>query len=150
VTEGAGIVETTGSAALRSIPFFATLTDEDLDGVLRVGSTVSFEPGQAIVEQGQPGDAMFVVLSGVAEVDVGGRFHRLSTGDFFGEMALVTSKRRSATVKAAQPVEALRIPAEGFHSFLLAHPAIAIGMLRAVVERLSEVQARLDAWMGNG
>ena len=93
---------------------------------------------------------MFVVLSGVAEVDVGGRFHRLSTGDFFGEMALITSKRRSATVKAVEPVEALRIPAEGFQAFLLAHPAIAIAMLRSVVERLGEVQARLDAWMGNG
>lgn len=140
----------TGTIALRSIPFFAKLSDDDLEGVLRVGSTVSFEPQETIVEQGQPGDAMFVVLAGAAEVDVGGRFHRLAAGDFFGEMALITSKRRSATVRAVQPVEALRIPAEGFNAFLLAHPAIAIGMLRAVIERLGEVQARLDAWMGNG
>ena len=143
-------MESAGTNALRSIPFFATLSDEDLDGVLQVGSTVSFEPGQTIVEQGQQGDAMFVVLNGVAEVDVGGRFHRLSSGDFFGEMALITSKRRSATVKAAEAVDVLQIPAHGFHAFLMAHPAIAIAMLRSVVERLGEVQARLDAWMGNG
>jgi CRP-like cAMP-binding protein len=143
-------VETRGTGALRAIPFFATLADEDLAGVLRVGQTVSFEPGEAIVERGQPGDAMFVVLAGAAEVDVGGRYHRLGAGDFFGEMALITSKRRTATVKAVEPVDALRIPAEGFQAFLLAHPSIAVAMLRAVVERLGEVQARLDAWMGSG
>ena len=43
-------------------------------------------------------------LSGTAEVDVGGRFHVLRTGDFFGEMALLGSKRRMATVKATSGV----------------------------------------------
>jgi CRP-like cAMP-binding protein len=135
--------------ALRDIPFFATLSEADLDGVLQVGAPASFQPGQAIVEEGQPGDAMFVVVSGDAEVDVGGRFHRLGPGDFFGEMALIASKRRSATVKATTQVEALRIPADGFRSFLMEHPAIALAMLEALVERLGEVQARLDAWIGS-
>jgi CRP-like cAMP-binding protein len=143
-------VATIGAGALRGIPFFATLSDEDLDGVLRVGDTVAFEPGEAIVERGQPGDAMFVMMGGTAEVDVGGRFHRLSAGDLFGEMALITSKRRTATVKATDAVEALRIPADGFQAFLNEHPAIAIAMLKAVVDRLAEVQARIDAWMGTG
>ncbi len=137
-------------SALREIPFFSTLSDQDLDGVLRVGERVSFEPGQAIVEEGRAGDAMFVVLSGQAEVDVGGRFHRLGPGEFFGEMALIASKRRTATVKAASAVEALRIPADGFRAFLLEHPAIALAMLEAVVARLGEVQARIDAWIGSG
>ncbi len=143
-------METTGAGTLRSIPFFATLSEADLDEVLRVGRTVAFEDGAVIVEQGQPGDAMFVMLEGSAEVEVGGRFHRLRAGDFFGEMALITSKRRTATVKAVEPVETLRIPADGFRAFLLEHPAIAIAMLKAVIDRLAEVQARIDAWMGNG
>jgi CRP-like cAMP-binding protein len=143
-------VQSTEGSSLRAIPFFATCSDDDLQAVAQVGTTVSFQPGDVIVEQGGPGDAMFVVLDGVAEVDVGGRFHRLAAGEFFGEMALITSKRRTATVKATEPVQALRIPAEGFQSFLLEHPAIAIAMLRSVVGRLGEVQARLDAWMGNG
>ena len=143
-------MQSTGGSSLRAIPFFAALSDADLQDVVQVGQTVSFEPGDVIVEQGQPGDAMFVVLDGVAEVDVGGRFHRLTAGEFFGEMALITSKRRTATVKATEPVRALRIPAEGFQTFLLEHPAIGIAMLRSVVERLGEVQTRLDAWIGNG
>jgi CRP-like cAMP-binding protein len=141
--------DSTRGTALRDIPFFATLSDDDLDAVMRVGHDVSFAAGEAIVEEGDLGDAMFVVLDGQAEVDVGGRFHRLGPGDFFGEMALIASKRRSATVKASDRVEALRIPADGFRAFLMDHPAIALAMLEAVVERLGEVQARIDAWISS-
>lgn len=90
---------------------------------------------------------MYIVLEGEAQVDVGGRFHKLGPGDFFGEMALVSQGRRIATVKAAEPVEALEITAEDFRSFLMEHPSVALSMLKAVVDRLREVEQRLDAWM---
>src|SRR5205085_2537049 len=76
VSSGSSDAET-GERALRAIPFFADLSDQDLEGILAVGQRVSFQPGEVIVEQGQPGDAMFVVLAGRAEVDVGGRYHAL-------------------------------------------------------------------------
>jgi CRP/FNR family transcriptional regulator, cyclic AMP receptor protein len=135
---------------LRTIPFFADLPVGDLEAVLAVGGPVSFQQGEAIVREGDPGDAMYVLLSGSAEVDVGGRFHTLRTGDFFGEMALLTERRRTATVKAAEPVEALRIPAEEFQAFVLTHPSVALAMMRGLVSRLREVQERIDAWIGNG
>jgi len=90
---------------------------------------------------------MYIVLNGTAEVDVGGRFHKLTPGQFFGEMALVSSAKRMATVKATEPVETLEILAEDFQSFLLEHPRVALSMLSAIVERLREVQQRIDAWM---
>jgi CRP-like cAMP-binding protein len=135
--------------ALRSTPFFGELSDEDLEGILRVGKPVSFEVDQAIVEQGQPGDAMYIILEGTAEVDVGGRFHRLKRGDFFGEMALIASGKRMATVKAVESVQALRIAVEDFQSFVMDHPGVALSMMRALVERLREVEQRIDAWMAN-
>jgi CRP-like cAMP-binding protein len=52
-----------------------------------------------------------------------------------------------ATVKAVEPAEALRIPAETFRTFLLEHPAVALSMLESLVDRLREVQERIDAWM---
>jgi CRP-like cAMP-binding protein len=137
-----------GLAALERTPMFAGLDREHLEDVLAVGRRVSFEPGQAIVERGDPGDAMYIMLSGVAEVDVGGRFHRLQRGDFFGEMAVLAGKPREATVKAAEPVEALRIPGDEFQEFLADNPQIAAGMLKSLVERLREVQDRLDTWIG--
>ena len=137
-----------GLAALERTPMFAGLDREHLEDVLAVGRRVSFEPGQAIVERGDPGDAMYIMLSGVAEVDVGGRFHRLERGDFFGEMAVLAGKRREASVKAVEPVEALRIAADDLQAFLAVNPQVAVGMLKSLVERLREVQDRLDTWIG--
>ena len=139
---------TVGITALQRSPLFAGLDRDDLQKVLGAGQLVSFEPGQAIVERGLRGDAMYVIVSGAAEVDVGGRFHRLERGDFFGEMALLASERREATVKAVEPVKALRIPADGLQAFLMENPKVAVGMLRSLVERLREVQDRLDTWIG--
>ena len=139
---------TVGRSALERTPLFAGLDRGHLEDVLAVGRRVSFEPGQAIVERGDPGDAMYIVLGGAAEVDVGGRFHRLERGDFFGEMAVLAGKPREATVKAVEPVEALRIAADDFQAFLAANPQVAVGMLMSLVERLREVQDRLDTWIG--
>ena len=140
---------TVGAEALRGAPFFAGLSPDDLEGILRVGRPVSFEAGQAMVELGEPGDGMYIIVAGSAEVDVGGRFHTLTTGHFFGEMALITAGKRMATVKAVEHVEALKIPADEFQSFLLEHPGVALSMLKAIVERLREVEQRIDAWMAS-
>jgi CRP-like cAMP-binding protein len=135
--------------ALRSTPFFSGLPPEDLEGILRVGQAVSFAQGDTIVEEGAPGDAMYIVISGLARVEAGGRFHDLKAGAFFGEMALITSKRRMATVTATEPVEALRIPADAFQAFLMEHPAVGLSMMKALVDRLREVEQRIDAWMAS-
>ena len=139
---------TVGLAALERTPLFAGLDRQHLQDVLSVGQRVSYQPGQAIVERGDPGDAMYIVVGGAAEVDIGGRFHRLERGDFFGEMAVLAGKPREATVKAVEPMEALRIPADDFQAFLATNPQIAVGMLKSLVERLREVQDRLDTWIG--
>ena len=108
---------TIGITALGSAPLFAGLDREELQKVLGCRQRVSFERGQAIVERLDPGDAMNIIVSGAAEVDVGGRFHRLERGSFFGEMAVLANERREATVKAVEPVEALRIPADDLQAF---------------------------------
>ena len=120
-----------GLAALERAPLFAGLDREYLEDVLRVGRRVSFDTGQAIVERGDPGDAMYIMVDGAAEVDVGGRYHRLEQGDFFGEMAVLAGRPREATVKAVEPLEALRIPADDFQAFLSANPRVASACSRA-------------------
>lgn len=126
---------------------FAELENEDVVALLRVGKVVTFEADHAIFETGDPGDAMFVILDGEAQVDVGGRFHRLRSGDFFGEMAVIAPGRRMATVRSATDVRALQIPADAFQAFLLEHPKVALSMMVFLVTRLREVEQRLDAWM---
>ena len=93
---------------------------------------------------------MYIVLRGTARVDVGGRYHDLRPGDFFGEMALIAGRKRTATVKALDRVDALRIGAAEFQGFLVQQPQVALAILKSLVERLREVQERLDAWAGMG
>ena len=126
---------------------FKGLSPEDADQILGAGERSSHAAGTAIFNQGDPGDAMFVISSGEARVDVGGRFHILKPGDFFGEMALLAPGPRMATVKAESDVEAVMIHAEAFQSFLLEHPAVAVSMMKQLVIRLREVEQRIDAWM---
>jgi len=126
---------------------FKGLSPEDADQILSAGERGSYAAGSAIFNQGDQGDAMFVISSGEARVDVGGRFHILKPGDFFGEMALLAPGPRMATVKAESDVEAVMIHADAFQSFLLEHPAVAVSMMKQLVIRLREVEQRIDAWM---
>jgi CRP/FNR family transcriptional regulator, cyclic AMP receptor protein len=137
-----------GISALEGMPLFAGVTRHDLENILKIGQLRSYQPGQAIVERGEPGDAMYIVLRGNAEVDVGGRYHQLKPGEFFGEMALVAGRQRMATVRAAEHVDALRIGSEEFQGFLVHQPRVAVAMLKSLVERLREVQERIDSWAG--
>jgi voltage-gated potassium channel len=125
--------------ALRKVSFFEELTDEDLARVAKVGQRRSFTAGEALVERD-----LFVLLSGTASVEVGGATHQLGPGDFFGEMALLGRTRRSASVTAVEPVEALVIETIYFDPFLIQNPSVAVAILHGVVERLREVQERID------
>ena len=121
----------------------------DVEELFRIGREITFEPGQVIFEGGDEGDSVFVVLEGEAQVDVGGRFHRLRPGDVFGEMAALAPDRRLAAVRAVEPVRALRVHADAFRSFLLRHPGLALSLLRTLVLRLREVEQRIDAWIAS-
>jgi sigma-B regulation protein RsbU (phosphoserine phosphatase) len=136
------------SAALKNSMLFRGIEDRHLDEILQISREVSFAAGEAIFETGDPPNGMFVILEGEAQVDVGGRFHRLRAGDFFGEMALLAPDKRMATVRAVEPVRALQIEADAFQSYLLEHPQVAVSMLGTVVLRLREVEQRIDAWIG--
>ena len=119
----------------------------DIDELRELGSEVLFSPGETIFEAGDTADAIFVVLEGEAQVDVGGRFHRLGPGDVFGEMGALTGDRRMATVRAVERVRALRFESDVFESLLEEHPELDITLLRILSRRLREVEQRIDAWM---
>lgn len=128
---------------LRAIPFFDDLTPEDLDRVARIGERRTFDAGEAIVAKDTQGQALFVLLSGRASVEAGGKEHELGPGDFVGEMALLGRRPRSATVTATEPVECLVFEAMYFKPFLIKNPSVAVAILERVVERLREVQDRV-------
>jgi CRP-like cAMP-binding protein len=131
------------SEHLRRIPFFEDLTPEDLERIATIGQRRTFSPGEAIVAKDAEGQALFVILSGRATVEAGGKVHQLDPGAFVGEMAVLGRRRRSATVTAEDQVECLVIEAMYFKPFLIKNPSVAVAILEGVVERLREVQERV-------
>jgi len=138
-------------AALRRISFFEDLTDADLSRLARIGRRRSYAAGEAMVEKDSDRGGLFVILSGAAEVDAGGAVHVLESGDFFGELALLAGSRRTATVRATEPVQAMVFEMMYFRPFLIENPSVAVTLLEGVAERLNAAQERLDAeraWRG--
>jgi CRP-like cAMP-binding protein len=132
------------AAALRAEPFFEGLTPEDLDRLARIGHRHAFAAGEPMVSKDEIGGGMFIILTGSATVETGGKTHRLGPGQFFGEMALLAGKPRSATVTAVEPVEAMTLETMYFRPFLIKNPSVAVTILEVVAERLREVQDRID------
>jgi CRP-like cAMP-binding protein len=132
--------------ALRKVRFFQDLTDHDLARVAEIGQRRRFRPGDALVKRDSDPErgGLFVILSGSAKAEVGGVTHELGPGDFFGEMALLGRTRRSASVTASEPVDALVIETIYFDPFLIENPSVAVAILHGVVERLREVQERVE------
>jgi CRP/FNR family transcriptional regulator, cyclic AMP receptor protein len=136
------------AAALRKVPFFEGLTPEDLDRLARIGRRRQFGAGDSIVSKDEIGGGLFIILSGSATVHAGGKTHTLGPGQFFGEMGLLAGKPRSATVTAAEPVEAMTLETMYFRPFLIKNPSVAVTILEVVADRLREVQDRVDREQG--
>jgi CRP-like cAMP-binding protein len=130
--------------ALRGVRFFEDLTPEDLDRISRIGQRRSFGAGEAIVSKDDDTGGLYILLSGTATVEAGGKRHTLGPGDFTGEMGLLARKPRSATVTATEPVEAMVIETMYFKPFLIKNPSVAVHLLEVVAERLREVQDRVE------
>ena len=101
---------------------------------------VAFEPGRAIVEEGQAGEAMFVILSGTARVVRAGRkVASLIPGDFFGELSALDGGPRTASVVSDTPMEVLRVFRHTLRKMIQEEPALAMGLLEGVARRLRKV-----------
>ncbi len=116
---------------------FSGMTSEELYPLGQIAVAVDLEPGQAAVRQGDPGDAVFVVVSGALEVKKDGRkLREVSRGAVFGEMALLDGAPRSASVEARTASRVLKIPRAEFDALLDEYPEIARGIIRTLIGHL--------------
>jgi CRP-like cAMP-binding protein len=109
---------------LGAIPLFAGIEEDGLEGIARIFQPVSFDKAASLVRQGQPADGAYLIESGSAEVITalpgGGEMAvaALGPGSVLGEMALLESGIRSATVVARAPVSGYFIERDGFRMLL--------------------------------
>lgn len=137
------------AALLASVPVFATLAPEHLANVAAVAVPRAFEKGTVVFREGDESDTCYVVRSGHARAvrdHPDGRTITLATfgpGNFFGELAMFDSERRSATVEAVDDLETVGILGADMRRLLRDHPEISAELVVALGRRLREANERL-------
>lgn len=125
-------------AILRAVPMLRLLP---LAGLERLASDTrrrTYHPGEVVVAEGDPGDTFHVIVRGTADVERQGSVVReLSAGNGFGEIALLRTAVRTATVRAREPLETLEIGREAFLGAVTGHEAAASAAHGTVDERLA-------------
>ncbi len=135
--------------ALRRVPVFSSLPDEELAQVVDVALPRSYEGGQTVFREGDQSDTCYIVRSGRARAvreHSDGRSITLAhfgPGDIFGDLAMFDNERRSATVEAVEDTEVTAILGSDMQRLMRQHPDIAVHLLAALAGRLRETNERL-------
>ncbi|MGD8598842.1 MAG: cyclic nucleotide-binding domain-containing protein, partial [Anaerolineae bacterium] len=134
---------------LTSISLFSDLSEEVLWSVAERLLLRHVPAGELVYAEGDPGDALYIVDSGQVEVASGGPAEhavlaRLGSGEFFGEMALLTGRPRSSMVRAATNSNLWVLYRADFDDLVNRHPSVSLGLSRALSERLAEMDRRFN------
>jgi ATP/ADP translocase/HEAT repeat protein len=130
---------------LRSVPLFEKLSGEDLASLARLAVGEVHDPGDVIFKEGDPGDALYVIVRGAVEIRRGADdvITVLEAPDVFGEMAVLDTFPRSATAIAVGGVELLCVGSEEFYEALQERFEVADGVIRLLSRRLRDADQRI-------
>src|SRR5689334_20189990 len=139
----------TDAALLAEVPFFQLLDEQERSILADQLDTVNFPAGHVLFNYGDPGDSLYVIRAGEVEAflkdDTGARIllERSSAGDFFGELSLLDSGPRTASIVVTQDLEALRVDRSDLDHLLRLRPAAALALLTAMGRRMRLTSERL-------
>lgn len=125
---------------LARVPLLAGLDRRALEELARELKDRTFRAGARVIDEGATGVGFFIVLDGSATVSIGGReVRRLGPGDWFGEIALLsTDSVRTATVHAETDLKCVGLTAWEFRPFLAAHPEVAWQVMGTMARRIAD------------
>ena len=136
-------------AQLRNVPLFSGLTDDMLTAVADACTVAAFERNSVIFHERDDGTSLFVILSGMVKVSLvrgDGKeaiLALLRPGEFFGEMALLDNRPRSASVIAMRPTTVVILTREDFEKLINTRPQIIKNMIDAVAGRLRRANQKI-------
>jgi CRP-like cAMP-binding protein len=135
---------------LKGVPIFSKIEPARLKLLAFTGERMTFGSGQEVCHEGDPGDAMYVILGGVADVlintDKGPlRVAELKKNGFFGETAILCDAPRNATIKASESLLTLKISKDMFYRLVSEFPTMAIEMMRELALRVEDTNQKLRA-----
>jgi CRP-like cAMP-binding protein len=133
--------------ALHNVPIFRCVPPDSLSQLIEQSSLVGIPSGKVIVREGEPGDAIYIIIYGTARVtrQVGDEelnIALLRAGDYLGEWAVLTSAPRAATVTAVTRVEAIRVDCQPFLNFIQNNPGIREQLDLVAFNRHSEMTSQ--------
>jgi CRP-like cAMP-binding protein len=137
--------------SLRKIPLFSEVSDDDLDSIASHLIERRYPKGSTIVEEGLPGDYMYVLKEGrvkVTRLSEDGRekiLEMLGESSFFGEMALLDQGPRSATVKTLTPVVLLALSRTDFLGLLRRSPDLSMTVIQELTRRLRDTDEQASS-----
>ncbi len=100
---------------------------------------VHYSAGTTIFKEGEPGDAMYVVLEGTVQIVHAGRtIEEVESGSIFGEMALIDAEPRSASAVAASDTQLARVNLQRFEFLVQYSPFFAVEVMRIMAKRLRQ------------
>lgn len=122
---------------LKTVPFFNELSNWQLHKVSAIVFERSYEPGELIFEQAQPGAALFLIMEGQVSVEIykdhfTANLATLEKGAFFGEMALLDESPRSASARALEPTKTLALYRNDLTRLIHTDPDTASHIFRAL------------------
>jgi len=137
-------------ASLARIPFFAGLDDDALERVAAGTRTRRFRRGEVIFHAGDPGDALFVLVSGEVKISLPSEtgdeaiIATLQAGDVFGELALLDGAARSATASALSATEAVVLPRDRFRDLIATEPIVRDALLASLAGELRRLTVHVE------
>ncbi len=131
---------------LEKSSLFAGLSRDQISAAAERFDDSTYLAGHGVLTEGLSGPDFFIILEGDADVVVDGKvIHRLGPGDFFGEVAALDGKQRTATIKATSRLRCLTLGDGSFRQFLIDNPVIAVNLLPEIVRRFRSVSSDKDA-----
>jgi HEAT repeat protein len=131
---------------LKGSEFFRHFPGSDLAGVASLADVRHIEAGEVVFEQGDEGDAFYVVVQGSIKISRGStHLATLGAREGFGEMALLDRDTRSATATAGEDTTLLRLDRDSFDRVVEQNPVVARGIYRVLTERLRNTLAKVAA-----
>lgn len=134
-----------GIELLKQTGLFSSCTEKELASVLVTAKERTFDVGEVIIREGDPGLGFYLLLEGSAEVRKGGKVvAELNQGDYFGEMALLLENTpRTADVVATSKAKCLVITQWDLRALLSTHPDIGMKIMNELASRLSGTEKAL-------
>jgi diguanylate cyclase (GGDEF)-like protein len=121
---------------LRRTPLLKTLPERVLRSLVSDGREIALAPGEVVFEEGEPGSSMYVVLSGQVMISKQGKRIALGKpGDYFGEMALIESKERSASLSAVKDSVVVEISEAQFRRHIASNPQPLLALVQTLSDR---------------